>query len=66
MQSDKELAEVGRRIQAGWGAWKKLTGANFDRREPLKLNGRLYKVVIRPALLYGMGTVLFTKGQIGR
>lgn len=55
--------EVEKRIQAGWGAWKKITGVMCDKRVPPKLKGRLYKTMVRPAMLYGMETVAVTKGQ---
>ncbi|XP_047477370.1 uncharacterized protein LOC125030994 [Penaeus chinensis] len=58
--SDKE---VGKRIQAGWNAWRKITGLLCDRRVPAKLKGRLFKTMVRPAMLYGMEAVAVTKGQ---
>ncbi|XP_047475994.1 uncharacterized protein LOC125029859 [Penaeus chinensis] len=58
--SDKE---VGKRIQAGWNAWRKITGLLCDRRVKAKLKGRLFKTMVRPAMLYGMEAVAVTKGQ---
>ncbi|XP_047480558.1 uncharacterized protein LOC125033219 [Penaeus chinensis] len=58
--SDKE---VGKRIQAGWNAWRKITGLLCDRRVPAKLKGRIFKTIVRPAMLYGMEAVAVTKGQ---
>ncbi|XP_047487973.1 uncharacterized protein LOC125038499 [Penaeus chinensis] len=58
--SDKE---VGKRIQAGWNAWRKITGLLCDRRVPAKLKGRIFKTMVRPAMLYGMEAVAVTKGQ---
>ena len=52
-----------KRVQAGWGAWKKITGAVCDKKVTEKLKGRLYKVMVRPALLYGMETVEVTNTQ---
>ncbi|XP_047484180.1 uncharacterized protein LOC125035913 [Penaeus chinensis] len=54
--SDKE---VGKRIQAGWNAWRKITGLLCDRRVPAKLKG----VMLLPEMLYGMEAVAVTKGQ---
>ena len=34
-----------------------------DKKVTDKLKGRLYKVMVRPALLYGMETVAVTKAQ---
>ncbi|XP_047496506.1 uncharacterized protein LOC125044099 [Penaeus chinensis] len=58
--SDKE---VGKRNQAGWNAWRKITGLLCDRRVPAKLKGRIFKTMVRPAMLYGMEAVAVTKGQ---
>ena len=51
-----------KRIQAGWGAWRKVTGIMCDRKVPAAVKGRMYKTMIRPAMLYGMETVAVTKG----
>ncbi|XP_063615410.1 uncharacterized protein LOC134788449 [Penaeus indicus] len=58
--SDKEVTK---RIQAGWGAWKKITGVMCDKNVPEKVKGRLYKTLVRPAMIYGMETVAVTKVQ---
>ncbi|XP_063603267.1 uncharacterized protein LOC134779196 [Penaeus indicus] len=57
--SDKEVTK---RIQAGWGAWK-ITGVMCDKNVPEKVKGRLYKTLVRPAMMYGMETVAVTKVQ---
>ena len=49
--------EVWKRIQAGWGAWRKITRVLCYRRVLSKLKGRLYKVMLRPAMLYRMEVV---------
>ena len=50
--SEKEMMKRG---QAGWGmAWKRITGIMCDEKVIDKLKGRLNKVMVRPALLYGM------------
>ena len=54
---------VVKRVQAGWRAWKKVTGIICDRTVPDKIKGRLYKVMVRPAMLYGMEAVAVTKAQ---
>ena len=58
--SDKE---VSKRIQAGWAAWRKITGVMCDRRVPVKVKGRMFKTMVRPAMLYGMEAVATTKAQ---
>ena len=54
---------VAKRIQAGWGVWRKVTGIMCDRKVPAAVKGRMYKTMIRPAMLYGMEAVAVTKGQ---
>ena len=46
--------EITRRIQAGWKNWRDVSGVLCDRRMPVKLKGKVYKTVVRPAMLYGM------------
>ena len=49
-----EEREVTRRIQAGWKNWREVSGVLCDRRMPVKLKGKVYKTVVRPAMMYGM------------
>ena len=41
------------RVNALWRNWKRCSGALCDRRMPGQLKGKVYKTVVRPALLYG-------------
>ena len=43
--------EVGKRIQVGWTAWWKITGVLCNRKVPAELKGRIYKSMVRPAML---------------
>ena len=54
--------EVRRRIQAGWMSWRKVSGVLCDRKLSAKVKGKIYKSVVRPAMLYGIGV---TERQIG-
>ena len=58
--SDKEVA---RRIQAGWNSWRKITGVMCDKKIPDKVKGKMYKMIVRPAMLYGIETLPLTKTQ---
>ena len=48
--------EVRRRIQERWIIWKKLSGVLCDRKLSASVKGKMYKSVVRPAMLYGMET----------
>ncbi|XP_047492429.1 uncharacterized protein LOC125041485 [Penaeus chinensis] len=58
--SDREVTKC---IQAGWGAWKKVTGVMCDRKVPDVVKGKMYKTIVRPAMIYGMEAVAVTKAQ---
>lgn len=45
--------DVQKRIQTGWNTWRELTPVMCDRRMPVKLKGKPYRTVVRPAMLYG-------------
>ncbi|XP_037779447.1 uncharacterized protein LOC119575988 [Penaeus monodon] len=46
--------EVKFRIQSGWNNWRKVPGVLCDGRVPFRLNGKVHKAVVRPALTYGL------------
>ena len=60
------MALVRRRIQAGWMSWRKVSGVLCDRKLSAKVKGKIYKSVVRPAMLYGMETVAVTERQMGK
>ena len=45
--------EITQRVSAAWRNWKRFSGVLCDRRMPVKLKGKVYKTVVRPALSYG-------------
>ena len=55
--------EITQRVSAAWRNWKRCSGVLCDRRMPVKLKGKVYKTVVRPALLYGAETWATTRGQ---
>ena len=64
VQSNGECGrEVKKRVQAGWNGWRRMSGAICDRRVPARMKGKVYKVAVRPAMLYGLETVALTKRQ---
>ena len=57
------VTEITNLVGAGWRNWKKCSGVLCDRRMSVKLKGKVYKTVIRPAMLYGAETWATTKRQ---
>jgi len=55
--------EVKKRIQAGWNGWRKINGIMCDRKLSAKVKGRIYKVAVRPALMFGLETTALPKGK---
>ncbi|XP_071698697.1 uncharacterized protein [Rutidosis leptorrhynchoides] len=55
--------DVSHRIKVGWMKWRAATGVLCDKKVPLKLKGKFYKVEIRPAMLYGSECWPLTKAQ---
>ena len=54
VQSNGECGrEVKKRVQAGWNGWRRMSGVICDRRVPARVKGKVYKVAVRPAMLYG-------------
>ncbi|XP_023225699.1 protein Shroom2-like [Centruroides sculpturatus] len=49
-------SEVRHRIQCGWMNWRKLSSVLCDKEVSCSLKGKLYKSVVRPAMLYGAET----------
>ena len=58
--------KVRRRIQAGWMSWRKVSGVLCDRKLSAKVKGKMYKSVVRAAMLYGMETVAVTERKMGK
>ena len=64
IQSNGERGrEVKKGVQAGWNGWRRMAGVICDRRVPARVKGKVYKVAVRPAMLYGLDTVAPTKRQ---
>ena len=59
-----EESDVVHRISVGWMKWRSLTGVMCDKSFPLQLKGKIYKTVIRPAMLYGSECRATTKTHI--
>ncbi|XP_074363685.1 uncharacterized protein LOC141704343 [Apium graveolens] len=56
-------ADVTHHIKSGWLKWRAATGILCHRRVPFRVKGKLYRVAIRPALLYGSECWALKKAQ---
>ncbi|KAK3531933.1 hypothetical protein QTP86_001271 [Hemibagrus guttatus] len=64
VQSNGESGkEVKKRVQAGWNGWRKVSGVLCDRKISARIKGKVYRTVVRPAMLYGLETVSLKKRQ---
>ncbi|KAK3552569.1 hypothetical protein QTP86_016305 [Hemibagrus guttatus] len=64
VQSNGECGkEVKKRVQAGWNEWRKVSGVLCDRKISARIKGKVYRTVVRPAMLYGLETVSLRKRQ---
>ena len=50
-------AEINKRTQSGWKNWKKVSGVLCDKKIPERVKGKVYKVVVQPAMLYATETL---------
>ncbi|KAK3517926.1 hypothetical protein QTP70_027537, partial [Hemibagrus guttatus] len=64
VQSNGECGkEVKKRVQAGWNGWRKVSGVLCERKISARIKGKVYRTVVRPAMLYGLETVALRKRQ---
>ena len=55
--------EMTHRIQSGWKTWKRISGILCDRRIHFRVKGKVYKTVVRLAMMYGAETCAMKKTQ---
>ncbi|KAK3566076.1 hypothetical protein QTP86_025544 [Hemibagrus guttatus] len=61
VQSNGECGkEVKKQVQADWNGWRKVL---CDRKISARIKGKVYRTVVRPAMLYGLETVSLRKRQ---
>ena len=65
-ETEGMATEITQRVSAAWTNWKRCSGVLCDQRIPVKMNGKVYKTVVRPALFYGSETWATTRGQEAR
>ena len=65
MQSDGDTStEIYKRKQCGWNHWRKMSGVLCDRRVPPHVKGKTHKMIVQPAMLYGMETGPVTSSHV--
>ena len=45
--------DVQSRVWVGWMKWRELTGVLCDKNMPVKMKSKVYRTVVRPAMMYG-------------
>ena len=55
--------ETTHRIQSGWKNWKRISGILCDRRISFRVKGKVFKTVVRLAMVYGAETWAMKKEQ---
>ncbi|XP_047004825.1 uncharacterized protein LOC124623077 [Schistocerca americana] len=64
IQRDRGLeGEIQHRINCGWNNWGKMSGVLCDKKVSIGLKGKVYKSVVRPAMIYGAETWPITVAQ---
>ncbi|KAK3507125.1 hypothetical protein QTP70_007820 [Hemibagrus guttatus] len=64
VQSNGECGkEVKKRVQAGWNGWRKVSGVLCDRKISARIMGKVYRTVVRAAMLYGLETGVRARGS---
>ena len=56
-------SEISHRIQCAWMNWRNSSGILCDKKISVKVKGRFYKSVVRPAMMYGADTWLVKRAQ---
>jgi len=56
--------DISHRIRAGWQKWKKVSRVLCDKEIPFRIKGRVYRMAVRPALLYGAECWPIKKTQV--
>ena len=60
--------KIKKRVQAGRNRWRRVSGVIYDRRLPVRVKGKVYSLVMRPAMVYGLqnsGSHKETSGKNG-
>ena len=51
-------------MQCGWNNWRKMSGILCDKIVPPHVKEKIHKMIVQPAMLYGMETVPMTSSHV--
>ena len=63
VNGDRNLDEIAFTVQAGCVNWRKMSGMLRNHRIKVKVKGKVYKIVVRPAVMYAGETWPMRKAQ---
>lgn len=55
--------EVNKRVEAGWGGWRRVFAVICDRKTAARVKGKVYKILVRLAMMYDLETVSLRKQE---
>ena len=65
LQSDGDMStDINKRTPCGWHNWRKMSDVLCDERVPPHVQGKIHKMIVQPAMLYGMDTVPVTSSHM--
>ena len=50
-------------VQEGWNSWRRVSGVICDRRVPATVKGKVYRTVVKPAMMSGLETLAIGRRQ---
>ena len=56
--------EINKRTHCRWNNWRKMSGVQCDKRVPPHVKGNIHKMIVQPAMMYGMETVPVTSSHV--
>ena len=45
--------DVNNRVKVAWAKWREVSGVMCDKKMPTKLKDKIYKTIVKPAMIYG-------------
>ena len=45
--------DVNNRVKVAWAKWREVSGVMCDKKIPIKLKDKIYKTIVKPAMIYG-------------